>query len=385
MSILSSLFGGTVGAVFEAAGHWVADGAVWLLGQVGHAMTATTSVDLGAAWFTEHERVMAALASAVVLPMLCCTALLAVYRQDASMLLRAFLVHLPLALLLTGVAVTLVRMGMAVTDELSTRVLAAGGADAANVLSPIASVLVASAGPSGGAVPAFAVFIGAVFVAFCSFALWLELVVRSAAIAAATLFLPLVLAALVWPAVSHWCRRLADTIAALVLSKLVVAAVLSLAAGALLGGVRAGANGDVSSGFATVVTGVALLLIATGAPFLLLRLVPAMEAGAVLHLEAARHRMRATATAPLRAGMFALDVATTAGAGSAAAGAGATAAGAGAGAAAAPTSGASPGQGLPYLQGMPPEEASAMTGLYFDPEQWGGGASEDGASGGPGG
>ena len=95
--------------------------------------------------------------------------------------------------------------------------------------------------------------------------LWLELVVRAAAVSVAVLFLPLALAALVWPAVAHWCRRLADTLVALVLSKLVVAAVLSLAAGALAGGLgrRGGGSGG---GFAAVVTGIALLLIATWRP-----------------------------------------------------------------------------------------------------------------------
>ncbi|MHB8681410.1 MAG: hypothetical protein ACYDA2_04860 [Acidimicrobiales bacterium] len=362
MSVAGSLLGDTVGVALQAAGRWVADGAVWLLGQVGHAMTATTSVDLGASWFTEHERVMAVLGASVVLPMLCCTAVLAVYRQDASTLVRAFFVHLPLAMLLTGVALTLVRMGLAITDQLSARVLAAGGADTAHLLSPVAAVLAASALPSGGAVPAFAVLVASLLVAFASFALWLELVVRSAAITAAALFLPLVLAALVWPAVSHWCRRLADTIAALVLSKLVVAAVLSLAAGAVLGGARAGASGDVAAGFADVVTGTALLLIATVAPFLLLRLVPAVEAGAVMHLEGARHRLRAVATAPLRAGSFALDTARDAGL--AAATAGATGG-------LDPTPGAAPGSGIPYLRGMPAEEATAMTGLYFDPADYG--------------
>jgi hypothetical protein len=60
-----------------------------------------------------------------------------------------------------------------------------------------------------------------------------------------------------------------------VLSKLVIAAVLALAAG-LLGS---------SSGVGGVVEGVGLLAVASFAPFALLRLVPAVEAGATAHLE----------------------------------------------------------------------------------------------------
>ena len=40
--------GAGVGAVFSVASNWVASGAVWLLGQVGQVLSATTSVDLGA-------------------------------------------------------------------------------------------------------------------------------------------------------------------------------------------------------------------------------------------------------------------------------------------------------------------------------------------------
>ncbi len=312
MGVLGSLVGGTIGAVFDAAGQWVASGAVWLLTQVGHALSATTSIDLGAVWFTRNEGVMASIAGAVVLPMICCSAILAVYRQDVSVLVRSFLVKLPLALLFAGLAVELVRLSMAVTDNLSGRVLEAGGVEADRVLAPVSSFLTLASVASPGGVPAFVVFISALLVAMASLMLWLELVVRSAAIAAATLFLPLALAGLVWPSVSHWCRRLADTIAALVLSKLVIAAVLALAAGALAGAVTGG-SGDTSGGFATAMTGLALLLVATSAPFVLLRLVPAVEAGAVLQLENVRHRLQHSATAPVRIGSLAAQMAGSAG------------------------------------------------------------------------
>ena len=312
MGVVGDIFGGAAGAIFNEAGTWVADGAVWLLGRVGEAMNATTTVDLGGSWFTTHERVVASIAAAVMLPMACCGLILAVARQDASMLVRSFLVKLPLALLFTGVSVELVRIGLVVTDQLSAQVLAAGGADTRSFLAPIATAL--TAGSVISSVPAFVVFAGALLVAMGALVLWLELVVRDAAVAAATLFLPLALAGLVWPAVSHWCRRLADTIAALVLSKLVIAAVLSLAAGALAGGITGTAGGGAGGDFAAVVTGIALLLLATAAPFVLLRLVPAVEAGAVLHLEAARHRLQSTAAAPVAAGRsVALSMAGSAG------------------------------------------------------------------------
>jgi hypothetical protein len=302
--VAGSVIGLGINAVFDAAGQWVASGAVWLLGQVGGAMSATTSVDLSAGWFSAHESVMATMAAAVVLPMVLCAAIQAIYRQSASMLARAFLVQLPLALLLTGVAVELVQMALAVTDALSAQVLASAGVDTRHILDGVTQALNGT-GPAALAVPAFVVFIGGLLVAVAALGLWLELVVRAAAVSVAVLFLPLALAALVWPAVSHWCRRLAETLAALVLSKLVIAAVLSLATGALVGGLGAGATGGDGGGFSAVITGIALLVIATVAPFTLLRLIPAVEAGAVSHLESARSRL---AAAPGQARNEVLDI-----------------------------------------------------------------------------
>ena len=66
-----------------------------------------------------------------------------------------------------------------------------------------------------------------------------------------------------------------------------------------------------SGGFASVVTGIALLAWPSLAPFTLLRLVPAVEAGAVAHLESARHRLGGAARAGRAPGSVAMDVAAT--------------------------------------------------------------------------
>ena len=125
--------------------------------------------------------------------------------------------------------------------------------------------------------------------------LWLELLIRAAAVYVAVLFLPLALATLVWPAVSHWCRRLVETLAALILSKFVIVATLSLAAGAVSSGTAGtGAHGG---GFSAVLAGGALLVMATFVPFAILRLIPAVEAGAVAHLDGLRARGTAAVTA----------------------------------------------------------------------------------------
>ncbi len=79
-----------------------------------------------------------------------------------------------------------------------------------------------------------------------------------------------------------------ETVAALVLSKFVIVAVLSLAVGAL---------GTSDGSIASELAGGALLLLAGFAPFTLLRLVPMVESGAAQQLEGVRHRVQQNALA----------------------------------------------------------------------------------------
>jgi hypothetical protein len=148
------------------------------------------------------------------------------------------------------------------------------------------------------------VLMGGLAVVFGAFVLWVELLIRAAAVYVAVLFLPLALASLAWPAIAHWCRRLVDTLVALILGKFVIVSVLSLAAGALAGasgsspaGSTGGAPGD-QGGFTDVLGGAALLMLAAFAPWALFRLLPFLEAGAVGHLEGAGRRTTQTALGP---------------------------------------------------------------------------------------
>jgi hypothetical protein len=293
-SAASSVAGFGVDSVLNALGNWVSSGATWLLAQIGSALGATTSIDLSASWFTDHYRTMAALAGVVVLPLLLLGIIQSIYRQNASALVRSVVVNVPLAVLLTAVAVKLVQLGLAVTDAMSNAVAAGSGLDAGHFMS---SVSLALSGTSlvQPAAPAFVVFLGSLVVVFGALLVWIELLIRAAAVYVAVLFLPLALASLAWPAIAHWCRRLVDTLVALVLGKFVIVSVLSLAAGAL-----AGAGGKSGGGFTAVLGGAALLLLAAFAPWALFRLLPFVEAGAVGHLEGLSHRARQTAAVPAR-------------------------------------------------------------------------------------
>jgi len=302
-SAAGSVVGFGVSSVLDAVASWVTSGAVWLLGQIGGVLSATTAIDLGAPWFRAHYATMAALAGVVIVPLLLLGILQALYRQSTSLLLRTVLVNVPLAVLLTAVAVTLVQMGLAVTDSLCAAVSQGAGLDTGHFLGTVTAALTPSAaagGPTGA--PTFVLFLGGIAVVVGAVLVWLELLLRSAAVYVAVLFLPLALAALAWPAIAHWSRRLVDTLAALVLAKLVIVAVLSLAAGALAGGAGSTPSGASASGggFSSVLGGAALLLLASFAPWSLFRLLPFLEAGAVGHLEGLTQRARHQAAVPAR-------------------------------------------------------------------------------------
>jgi len=300
--------GGSIAAsgfesVLSGISQWVASGAEWLLGQIGDVLVATTAVDVGATWFRTHYGQMTALAGVVVLPLLLLSTMQAVVRQNPGQLVRTFLVQLPLALVLGVVAIQVVILSLSATDAMSDAVAGGTGADVTSLLSGVTTGLAAAA--ADPTIASFVLLLVALLVAVAAFVLWIELLIRAAAVYVAVLFLPLALATLVWPAVSHWCRRLVETLAALILSKFVIVATLSLAAGAVSSGTAgAGAHG---AGFSAVLAGGALLVMATFVPFAILRMVPAVEAGAVGHLEGLRARGTAAVTRPARsAASFAL-------------------------------------------------------------------------------
>ncbi|MGH9073353.1 MAG: hypothetical protein ACRDZQ_04430, partial [Acidimicrobiales bacterium] len=286
--------GGTLGGylvkqVFRAVDGGISDGTSWLLHHVGEllatpshkgALSATTEPLLSAPWFSKSYRGMVELAAVAVLVLLLVSLMHAIVRQDLGQLARSTAVQVPVALLVGAAGVELVRAGTRAVDALCLTVAGGAGSDMARSMQALAATLLPASLAGYAGVPLFVAFVALVLLAFGALLLWLELVVRAAAIEVAVLFLPLVVAGLVWPVTARWARRLTETLAALVLAKLVIVAVLVLAASAV-----AGPRG--LSGIGAVVQGTALLMLATLSPFALLRLLPMIEAGAVGHLEGA--------------------------------------------------------------------------------------------------
>jgi hypothetical protein len=127
----------------------------------------------------------------------------------------------------------------------------------------------------------FLAFLVGLFTASAALVLWLELLMREAAVYVIVLMLPLVFAAFVWPARRLWAIRAVELLVALILAKFAMVAVLSLGGAALSHSSYHNVTGSLA--------GVVLLLMGAFAPWALLRLIPLTElasgAAGSLHAE----------------------------------------------------------------------------------------------------
>jgi hypothetical protein len=276
------LVGGLVGGAVESAGdaatraltRFVVDGAVWLLEQLAEVVTRSTSVSVTSAWYAERYRLMAALAASFALLFLLLQAGSALLHQDPLRIGRA-VAMVAAAGLGTGAALAITQLLLTVSDQLSEIVARGMAGDLRQALTGAARGLTAvgsltTPGPAPGAgVPLFAALLGGLVTAVAAAVIWIELLLREVAIYATLLFFPIGLAGLAWDGSRRWARRLAELLAALIFAKFVIVAILSLAASGLASG---------GEGFAGVLAGVALLVVAAFAPFLLLRLVTVLDA-----------------------------------------------------------------------------------------------------------
>lgn len=330
-----SIVGGGVDAVFGALVAFVVDGAGWLLGGVAGFIDSSTDPDVTFGWFRGAYRDMALVAALVVLPFLLLALIQALLRQDVSMMVDVMVVRIPLAAIGTSVAVVVVELLLRLTDELSAWIGRGIGADLSAFATGVGSALASVGGPGGPVVAGLAGLLAGALVAFSAFVIWLELLLRQAAVYVAVLFLPLGFMAMVWPATAHWMRRLVQGLVAIILSKFVIVAVLALAA--------SGIDADIADeGFGVVLAGGSMLALAALAPYVLLRLIPVFDSDLSSQLEGTFRRPTAAVAAPVTgtqmSGILRQRMArgrgSTAGAGAAPAGGAPGAATAGAGGAA---------------------------------------------------
>jgi len=282
--VLSSV----TGSAFDSFTKAVSDGAVWFLSKIAAFLDSSTRPAVTSPWFIAQYDTMIALAGLVVLPLVLVAIVDAVVHGRPGQVVRTLLVHLPLAGIVSYVTLELVDLALVITDWMCAFISGGVAADSAAFLEGMGVVLTNTGGEQ---LPVFAVFIAGIFTVFGAFVLWIELILRDAGINLSVLFLPLAFATMVWPRIARWASRALRTLAALILSKVFIVGVISLGA-SMLSGATQGASLE------TVVAGVALLALATFAPWALWRLLAPVEGAMDSALEGATRHTSAAVSRP---------------------------------------------------------------------------------------
>jgi hypothetical protein len=272
----------------------VASAGKFFLERIGQLINNTTSPNVVTAdWFVSQYRVMLALAVVIALPILLVSVAQSIVRADGMQALRSAFVYLPIAAILSAVGPAMAQIFIDVSDWMSAALSNNASADAQKFMSDAGSSLAAlGAGTLNPTAPVFGVLLGALIVVLGALSIWLELLLRAAAIYISVLFLPLALAAMIWPAGWRWCRRLIEFLIAIIFAKVFIVAIINLAAAGL-------ARGGLGDKFEGVLAGGALLLMAAFTPIALLKLIPLAEAAVVTagHQRAALRQATQGATA----------------------------------------------------------------------------------------
>ena len=269
--VVKKVVGGGVASAIKSVAlasilGWVASGAEAALKETAKVIDDTTSPQLTSSWFSASYWRVAGIAALLTLPFLCAAAIHALVRSDLGLLTRAAFGYLPLSLLAVAIASQLTMLLLAGTDEMSA-IVASASLHADGVFLSTTSVRAVAESAATG--DPFVTFLAAIITVAATLTLWLELLVRDAAVYVIVLMLPLFFAAMVWPARRTLAVRAIETLIALILSKFAIVAVLSLG-GAVLGH-------SATPGAASVLTGGTLVLLAAFTPWALLRILPLHE------------------------------------------------------------------------------------------------------------
>jgi hypothetical protein len=291
---LGGAVAGIGNSVFAEITQWVSEGAAWLIEKVAAGVERTTTPKLTTRGFLDTYSKMALIGALMASAMLLAAVLEGLAQGNMAMLGRVVLVNLPLALIATSVAYLIVQMLLVGTDGLCHAIGEASGRSGERFFAAAvhglgdaggnAGEAVGAAQPGGRAggevaVPLFVTFLAAIVGALAAFCVWLELLMRDAAVYVVALFAPLALAASIWPRWSGALRRSGELLAVVIGSKFVIVSIIALAAGLV---------SEDAGGVEHLLAAAALMVLACFAPFALFRLVPFAE-GAMAAAYGRRH------------------------------------------------------------------------------------------------
>jgi type IV secretion system protein TrbL len=287
-SPVTSALKGIGNSIFSQITTWVTEGATWLIEQVVEEIEKTTTPELSSKGFLSEYGQMAQIAGLLAVAMALLAILEAIAQSSWGLLAKAFLVNLPLAFLATTIAFAVVQLLLVATDAMSHAIAVATQNHSQHFFHSAIGDLSKAGGAAGGAVgektgpvekaglevageaavPVFVTFLAAIIGAFAAFFVWIELLMRDAAVYVVALFLPMAFAASIWPRWSGALRRTGELLVVVIGSKFVIVSIIALAAGLI---------SEEGASVEHILAASALMLLACFAPLVLFRLVPFAE------------------------------------------------------------------------------------------------------------
>lgn len=273
---------------------WIVDAVVWVVGGVFNFFIDSTDPNVQADWFVAADGpygTTATIGATLLVGFVLAGITQGVLAGDVAGMIRQVGMQLPLSVLGMVGLVSVVQALIQLTDDLSSGVLARFGSNIADFTAVITSLSLLGGGPA----TAFVVFLLGLVTVIAGLVLIAELVIRAALVYIVVALAPLVFAVQLWPAMRGIGRKLLELVVALILSKLVIAVALSVAAAAMVG---TGSGGEVTSlpppevmaedpgGSVTQAVGILLAAVAAFgvaafSPLLIAKLMPLTEAALV--------------------------------------------------------------------------------------------------------
>jgi type IV secretion system protein TrbL len=273
------------GSALDQATKWMTDAATWTTKQIATGIQKTSTPELKAGWYEERFASMIALGLGLAALVTMMALASAAIRRDPEAL-GATVYGMLRAGLGTGLVLVLTVLALGVADEIANTMAGETmGRDAGQFWNEVGDAWGNDnfAGFGSSAIAFFFAFVQVI----AGLLVWIEMLLRSAAIYIAVLFLPAALAASIWPPLREWEARLVKVLFVLIAMKPVIITVLSLAGHAAAAAITGEARGDIGVMLAAIV----IFALAACVPWALMTMV-SMSGDGAWSAHAAHHGAR---------------------------------------------------------------------------------------------
>src|SRR3954471_2571293 len=234
--------GAATGALNQLT-EWMTDAATWTTKQIATGIQKTSTPELKASWYEERFGSMVALGLGLAALVTMMALASAAIRRDPDAL-GATVYGMLRAGLGTGLVLVLTVLAVGVADEISNAIAGETmGKGAARFWNDVGDAW--GKDNFAGFGSAAIAFLFAFIQVIAALLVWIEMLLRSAAIYIAVLFLPAALAASIWPPLREWESRLVKVLFVLIAMKPVIITVLSLAGHAAAAAITGEVRGDI--------------------------------------------------------------------------------------------------------------------------------------------